>query len=350
MLLGSIVSAVLLSAAVGPTTTGDLEVRLEEQGLLKERDRRDLAKGAIVTRILETADKSEIRTLTVLRVNASEAQFLRCVRDPSCLKRAGEMVAAGPLTTSPAAGEFQSVTLDSKELGYLSKCRVGLCDVRLPAEDIRRFHDEVDWKTAGSRPKAEAMFRDLLVRFARSYRTGGDEVLPTYSNNPHPIQVGASLHGLLATNLPVLDQVPALVQRLERFPEITDASGDDFLYWYKERVWRESVIALNHVVVHEETEGAAKAVFVVSKQLFASNYYDSAIEVTELYSPAGGGPATLAFLSAARMDVGRPEGFNFVERLLIHHFIPRGLQHWFEGLRTRLQDASPAAPDRKAAQ
>jgi hypothetical protein len=335
----SIAAGLLVTHAALAGATG-LEGRLETEGLLKASDVRELDKGAVVTRILETPDKSEIRTLTLLRVKASEGRFVGCMRDPNCSKRAGELVASGPLTSSPGPDEFRGVTLDRKELGYLSRCRIGLCDVRLSADDIERFQHEIDWKRADSASQAEARFRGLLARLAASYRQGGDAVLPTYSNNPRPTNVGVSLHGLLSTSLPLLDRVPELVQRIEGTAENGVGSSDDFLYWYKERVWRESVIALNHAFVDHVADAEGKAVFVVSKQLFASNYYDSAIEVAELYTPADGRPSTLAFLSAARMDVGRPEGFNFVERVLIHHFVPRGLQHWFEGLRARLETVS----------
>jgi hypothetical protein len=48
-------------------------------------------------------------------------------------------------------------------------------------------------------------------------------------------------------------------------------------------------------------------------------------------------------VAASRMDVGRPEGFNFFERLLIHHFIPRGLSSSASGLPDRMKLAGVPA-------
>ena len=65
-----IAAGLLVTRAALAGATG-LEGRLESEGLLKASEVRELDKGAVVTRILETADKSEIRTLTLLRVTSS---------------------------------------------------------------------------------------------------------------------------------------------------------------------------------------------------------------------------------------------------------------------------------------
>jgi hypothetical protein len=342
--LGLVFLAVLLAAADGHLAVAenaDPEERLALQGFLKPGDRAHLDRGDIVTKMLDAENKSEIRTLVVLHVPASEGQFLACLKDPQCMKRAGDMVGAGLLPDKPATDDLRGVGLDKRELGVLSHCQVNHCDIRLSAEDIERFRKDIPWTTPESRTKAEELFRELVAGYATSYRSGGDEVLPTYSNNPHPIRVHDSLHDLMATSLPVLDQVPELLRYVHDFPASSLKPIDQFLYWYKERMWRETVIAVNHVVIYERNDKDAKRLFTVSKQIFASNYYDSSLEVAEFYRPEGADHSTLVFLGASRMDVGRPEGFNFFERLIIHHLVPRGLQSWFTSVRERMKQMAP---------
>jgi hypothetical protein len=338
-----ILPALLAVLTAAPPPTIDPEARLVAAGLLKASDRSQLDKGGIVTKMLEVPNKSEVRTLVLLRVGASEAQFRSCIRDPQCKRRPGDLVASGILSEHPSVNELKDVTLDKKELSYLSRCRISSCDFRLSADDIERFRGEIGWKAPDSEAKADSLIREILARYATSYLRQGDRVLPTYSNNPHPLRVQDSLHDLFGSSLPVVDQVPELLRYVEDFPDGSLKPAEEILSWYKERVWRESVIALNHVVLYDRSDGDAERVFVVSKQLFASNYYDSSVEVTEFYRRTGSDQATLVFLSAARMDVGRPEGFNFLERLLLHHFIPRGLNNWVTALRDRMKGVGAPA-------
>src|SRR5438105_3465761 len=111
-----LLAAALAAGPQSPTVSLDPEEQLAAAGLLKAGDRAQLARGGIVTKMLDVPNKSEIRTLVVLRVAATESQFRACMHDPLCLKRPGDLVGAGTLPPPAAAGAFAEVHLDKKEL------------------------------------------------------------------------------------------------------------------------------------------------------------------------------------------------------------------------------------------
>src|ERR1051326_2285414 len=186
-------AATLLSALLAaspptsvPDVSQDPEARLAARGYLKPSERATLEAGGIVAKIVDIVDRSELRNLVVVRTTASAAEFLRCVHDPQCFRRAGDFLAAGTLSTPPALEDFERVRFDPKELRYLAKCRVDDCDVRMSAEEILRFRSGVDRNAADRQAQAERILRGMLFRYARSYVEQGDAALPTYAHGKTP--------------------------------------------------------------------------------------------------------------------------------------------------------------------
>jgi hypothetical protein len=129
----------------------------------------------------------------------------------------------------------------------------------------------------------------------------------------------------------VLADVPELRRYLLDFPRARPDAAEDFVSWYEERAHRLSVIAVNHNTIYEKNDGNLSRIFVASKQLYASHYYESSVEVMAFVSSGGGDRGTLLFLGRARADI-RPAGFHWFERVLLRRIV-----RW--RLLSRLRDA-----------
>jgi len=282
----------LLSAlvATSPTPPGadplqDPEIRLLSNGYLKPSERAALATGGVVAKVIDILDRSEVRTLVVSRTAASPADFQRCVRDPNCFRRAGEFLAAGTLSAPPSPRDFDRVTLDDKERRYLALCRVGNCDLRMSADDLERFRSGVDWTAPDQQARADELFRDMLLRYARSYIERGDGTLPVYADGKVPINGNESLQTVLRRESPLAEAAPELRRCLEAPPAAGCVGVERSLTWYKEKLWRETVVGLTDVAIFDHSTPGAAQIFVGSKQIFASNYYNASLEYAEYYRP-----------------------------------------------------------------
>ena len=217
--------------------------------------------------------------------------------------------------------------------------------MRLPDQAIERFRTGIDWSSPRSAATAAELFRDTLAGFASAYLEGGNSALATYHDNPRPVSVGATTNELLRRRWFMLDESAELVAYLRDFPKAPLATEDDFLYWYKEKFWRKTVVSLNHVTAYRKSDGEASQVFVTSKQLFASHYLEAGIELLVFTSDPGGEEGTLVFLSRVRADT-RPSGFTWPERLIIHHLVRERLEHQFGLLRSRLELSPGKSPNK----
>jgi hypothetical protein len=323
----------LLAGALQPAD----ERLLIEAGLSLE----DLEKASgdrVAAKVLETEDRREIAVLAHVRVRATAERFLECVRDPRCQGASEDLVAAGRLEGETSGLDL--LPLDDRELDQLRACRPGDCALRLSGEPLARL-SVIDWALPGAATEAAALYRRTLASYASAYRRDGNRALPVYESGRVPTSLPDSLAELLKRPLLGLDEAPELRRYLADFPREGPALLEDYLGWYKERVWRKRVMALVHVVVQDRSAPGETRILAASKQLYASQCYDSAVDLLLFSCPPGDDRASLVFMSRARTDV-RPSGFSWIERLLVRKLVRRRLESRFRLLKERLE--TPRAP------
>jgi hypothetical protein len=333
---------VILAAASAETAPNPGFLR--QAGLLED-DLEKVSRGQVAARVLDTDDRREVVTVGFLRVRSTKARFLECIRDPGCLEGSEDLIAAGRLEWSDlvAANSPRSplmeMPLDERELKQLRECRLRHCDLRLAGEAIAAL-GRIDWAEMRAAPEAARLFREALFDYARRYVAGGNQALPVYEDGPEPVALAGSLEGLLERPLAPLNDAPALRRYLTAFPAERPPDTNDFLTWAKEKAWFKRVIAIQHVMVQDRSRPEGDAILVASKQLYASQCYESAVRVLWFECPAGTDRASLVFVSRAQADV-RPSGFTWMERLLLRRLITRRLLSQLRLLKERLE-ARPA--------
>lgn len=335
---------VVLAAAAGRAAPGPGLLR--ETGLL-EVDLEEAARGRVAARVLDTGDPREVVAVAFLNLRASKERFVECVRDPGCLEGSEDFVAAGRFEKSDlvVAGSSRlplaELPLDERELTQLRECRRGNCDLRLAGGAIAAL-GRIDWARPGAASQAVRVFHEALLGYAREYAGGGNRALPVYEDGPQPVALARRLGELLERPLAPLDDAPDLRRYLSVFPADRPPGTHDFLTWAKERVWFKRVIAIQHVMVQDRSGTEGGDILVASKQIYASQCYESAVKVLRFACPVGADRASLLFVSRAQADV-RPSGFTWVERLLLRRLVKRRLLSQLRLLKERLERPRPAA-------
>src|SRR5262249_10488968 len=211
--------------------------------------------------------------------HADADRFVECMRDVRCLKANDDVLEVGRFGAGPNVRDLAGLSLDARDREYLSRCESGRCDVRLSDEAIERFRTGVDWSSPQSAVAAAALFRTTLAELATAYLEKGNAGLVQYHDNPRPVSVAGSVSELLRRRFFVLEGAPELVGYLRDFPAASLTTTDDFLYWYKEKFWRKTVVCVNHVTIYEKSDGPERRVYVTSKQLYATHYHESSLEL-----------------------------------------------------------------------
>jgi hypothetical protein len=308
---------------------------LRSEGALNAAELGALERGDLLAKVIDTQDRSEVLSFAVVRVKTTAERVLGTFRDVEG-RREPWILQIGRLSSpTPTPGDLQAMTLDARDVRHLSKCRQYQCDVRLPADAIERFRREVDWSSASHAANANSVFRQMLLTYASSYLERGNRALFEYVNNNEPVRIGDSLEQLLQRTEFLREATPDLYTFLERFPESRPTSVEDFLYWFKEKFWLLNVLSLNHVAIIDRPTASGRMILFVSKQLYATHYYESSLAIAGYLESRGSG-SYLVLVNRTRADIRR-SGFTWLERVLLRRMVRGRIEGQLKHLRLRLE-------------
>jgi hypothetical protein len=325
----------LLPGAEAQSGAGSTAISLLTEGRLTAPELDAVNRGRIVAKVIETSDRSEVLSVAVMRVRTTPSRVLERFRVVEDWRRDPWVLQVGRVGRVPSTRDIEALTLDPGDVRNLSRCRVNDCDVRLPAEAIERFRREIDWSTPHREAEATVLLRQTLLSYAASYLTSGNAALFEYANNDDPVRIGESLKELIRRSRFLGDASPDVYAYLERFPSDRPPTVEDFLYWVKEKFWLMNVLSLNHSMVVDQATASGRLILAVSKQLYATHYYEASLSFTAYLEDPGGSPYLLS-LSRVRADVRR-SGFSWIERLLLNRLVRRRMEAQFRYLKQWLE-------------
>src|SRR5689334_13324062 len=165
----SLTAAVWMASGAGAVPAGGMTARdlLRSIAQFTDIDCVTVDRGEPVAKVLET-DTREVAVAGAVRISGTREQLITRFRDLEVLKRSSAVLDASTFSSRPNAGDLQRVTFEDHNLD-LRNCRPGDCPVRLSAEDITRFHREVNWTGADWRNQSAAVWRDVLAHYAQAY-------------------------------------------------------------------------------------------------------------------------------------------------------------------------------------
>ena len=188
------VAAIAFVAAPGSTIAPDVRGLLGRYFKFTSSDVADLERGRVVKRSLDASAPGEIAVVGAARVGASADAFVARVRNIEEFKRGPDVIQIGRFSDPPRLDDLNPLTIDQDDLD-LRKCRVGSCDIRLPAEAIGRFQREIDWRAADANSRAASLFKQVLFEHVRAYVSGGRGRITEYDDEKRVVRPGDDFDG-----------------------------------------------------------------------------------------------------------------------------------------------------------
>ena len=245
----------------------------------------DLEKGKTVSHRLGATAAGEIAAVGAVRVKARKATFVDRYRDIVHFKRGADVVQIGRFGNPPTLDDLAPLTLDKEDVDVRA-CRVGNCDIRLPAVTIGRFQREIDWKARDAEERAARLFKEILLDHVRAYLSGGPGRIVQYDDDKRTVRPVDDFAGLLKSSPYIGELVPGLPDHLVAFPSTSLPGAEDFLYWSKEKFGLTPFITVTQVTI---TQPTPRSTVIVSKDVYSSRYFDASLSLT-IASDAVTGP------------------------------------------------------------
>jgi hypothetical protein len=188
-----------------------------------------IERGEPVVRVLDTQNQRDVAIFGIVAVATSRDAYVRKLLDPGSSLGNAARVHFGILGNPASVADLQAFTVSRDDLKDLRKCRVGDCDFKLPATEIRRLQEQLTGSPADQQARVSEYGRQRLVTYVNDYRARGDAALVVYDDNGG-VRASDAFGALLAESPYVFKYVPALARFLTGYPRGALAGASEVIY------------------------------------------------------------------------------------------------------------------------
>jgi hypothetical protein len=236
--------------------------------------------GKPVAKLLPWGESSEVYVFGAVYITGSPASYLKAARDIKRLAGTEGYLGVGEFSATPTAAELSALTLDPDDIKALKNCKEADCDVQLPTSSIQAFREQVNWSQPDPSSQVNGLARGMLINLLQVYRRGGNAALGTYRDKETPALVAQQFETMIGRAATLPEVLPDLRRYLLRYPEADLPGADSFFFWEKVKFGLKPTIRVNHGVVYHTKDQNADISAVAIKQLYASHYFHTALDVS----------------------------------------------------------------------
>lgn len=252
--------------------------------------------GQPVAKVLAWGGSSEIFVFGAVRITGSPDTYLKFSRDVRRLAGTPGYLAVGELPATANSADLSGLTLEPDDIKSLKTCREGACEVQLPTKAISAFQQAVDWGKPDAERQANELARGMVLDLIREYRQGGNTALGVYRDKEHPARVAEQFETMVARSSTLPNVLPELRQYLLKYPDANLPGADSFFYWEKVDFGMKPTIRVNHAVIYHRNNTGRSISAVGIKQLYASHYFHTALDVSVCVEDASKPPGAGFYL------------------------------------------------------
>src|SRR5215470_9932096 len=339
--LGALLVTTLVAAVPGSDLQPELRALLVGDLKFSSDELADLEHGKIVKHALPTSAPGEVAAVGGVRIRASKDRFAAAYRDIVRFKKSASVLEIGRFGSTPQLSDLDALTITHDDFD-LRECRVGDCEIRLPADVIKRIASDADWQHPGAEGRAATLFKHVLLDNVRSYVSGGPGRITEYDDDKAPIKPVEDFHGVLKSS-PYVDQaLPGLSGHLASYPAEPIAGGEDFLYWSKEKFGIAPFISVTHVTLVTTNP---RQYVATTRDVYSSRYFDASLALV-VASDSVTDPRSFYLFYANRSRASALRGtFARLRRSVVERRVKGSLEENLRAVKMRLENAgsSPAA-------
>jgi hypothetical protein len=243
-------------------------------------DLKTLRAGQPIAKLLPQRLDREIGVAGAIRIARPPAAFVRAFEDIERFESGGGFLLTRRISSPPVPEDFAELTVPPDDVEALRTCRPGKCDVKLGGGALQEFR-KLDWNRTDVQSEVDALARRLALEYVTAYQKGGNKALAIYRDKERPTFIADEFADMVKESGVLLETLPPLSNYLIDYPANPPAGINEFFYWSVAQFGLKPVMRINHVVI-AHTEGARAQYAIATKQLYASHYFHTALEVRAL--------------------------------------------------------------------
>jgi hypothetical protein len=241
---------------------------------------REIREGKAVAKILDSPTADQVFVFGSVYIDSTPERYLKFASDVDALRKLPSYLALRKFSDPPQLADLAGFTLDEEDFKHLKNCKAGHCEVQLPTEAMEEFQRSVNWSAPDATDQANHLAQQMALQALLNYKQGGNAALGTYRDKNHPAVVAETFASLLSRSKALPVYLPELREYLLNYPKADSSGIESEFYWEKVNFGLKPTIRMVQAVIYQGKSPAEPAYAVAVKQLYASHYFETALDLT----------------------------------------------------------------------
>ena len=247
---------------------------------LKDDQIAAIRNGKAVAKVVESRTPDEVFVFGAVYVQSTPEKYLKLASDIDALRKLPSYLAIRKFSAPPQLSDLDGFTLEADDIKQLKNCEPGKCDLQLPTEAMDAFKQSVDWSAPDAVNQSNELAQKMALETIRRYTEGGNAALGTYMDKHHPAVVGETFASLLSRSKALPVYFPELERYLLDYPNTQSENIQSEFYWEKVNFGLKPTLRVVQAIVYRDSRSTSPACAVAVKQLYASHYFETALDLT----------------------------------------------------------------------
>ena len=236
--------------------------------------------GKAVARVVDSHTPDEVFVFGAVYVEAVPESYVKLASDIESLRKLPSYLAIQSFSDPPQLSDLDAFTLTQKDIDELKTCKAGHCQFQLPSERIEDFQRSIDWSASDVADRANRLAQRMALQALLDYMQGGNNALGAYRDKNHPAAVAETFTSLVGgwSALPVY--LPELNEYLLEYPKAKSENVQTTFYWEKVNFGLKPTFRIVQKIIYRRPDPVDSVYAVAEKQVYASHYFQTALDLT----------------------------------------------------------------------
>jgi hypothetical protein len=277
-----IVALALLGGAVRcwPQEKVPLNIYFRDYVGLTDGQIKAIRSGKAIAKTLHSRTPAEIFVFGAVYIKTKPEAYIEFSADFDRLRAISGYLAVGRFSTPPQFADLNGFTFDGDDINSLKTCTPGDCQIQMPESSMEDIRQSIDWSAPNVAEQVNQLAQQTALERLNAYQQNGNIALGTYDDKQHPADVAGRFQNILSHSRVLPEHLPTFYNYLLSYPRQRPANVDDTFYWAKVNFGLKPTLRIVHVVTMRGDTGGNPAFAIAEKQLYASHYFQTALDLT----------------------------------------------------------------------
>lgn len=269
-------------------TSSKLESYFKQNIGLNQDQIDDLHKGKPVAKVMTSRTPADIIVFGAIHINATPESYIEVYRNFDRLRTLPIYLALGKFSNPPTLNDLNGFSFEAEDIQELKSCKPADCKVQLPAKSMEAYQNSIDWNAPDVEERVNQLLRQRTLERLQAYQRDGNSALITYDDKDESVDTAKQFEAILGYAQTLPADLPDFHRYLLAYPNAKPANTQEIFYWANEKFGLKPTLRVVHVITRQAQSPNEPAYAIAEKQLYASHYFQAALNLTFLVRDAEG--------------------------------------------------------------